>query len=47
MLHEAEALLRRVAHVYLWPCNCRSMMGACRQSVYTCLRFSNDRDIGW
>lgn len=44
---EAEAILRRVDRVYLWPCNCRSMFGNCGGSVFTCLRFSNDRDRGW
>ena len=47
LLHEAEALIDRVAQIYLWPCNCRSMVGECRQSVYTCLRFDNDSGIGW
>jgi ferredoxin len=47
LLHEAEALLDRVTHIYLMPCNCRSMMQKCTQSVFTCLRFENDRGIGW
>ncbi len=47
LLHEAEALVEKVAHIYLWPCNCRSMMGRCTKNVYTCIRFSNKRDIGW
>ena len=47
LLHEAEALLDCVRHIYLMPCNCRSMMQACTQSIYTCLRFENDRDVGW
>jgi ferredoxin len=47
LLQEAEALLDRVTHIYLMPCNCRSMMQKCTQSVYTCLRFENDRGIGW
>ena len=47
LLHEAESLIDRVGHVYLFPCNCRSMMKRCRQSVYTCLRFTNDRGLGW
>ena len=47
LLHEAEALIEDVAHVYLWPCNCRAMMGSCRKPIYTCLRFSNNRDLGW
>jgi Pyruvate/2-oxoacid:ferredoxin oxidoreductase delta subunit len=47
LLHEAEALIERVDHIYLWPCDCRSMMGSCKKTVYTCLRFSNSRNIGW
>lgn len=45
--HEAEMLIDRVEQVYLWPCNCRSMIGRCRNPIYTCLRFSNNRGIGW
>ena len=47
LLHESESLLDRVEHVYLLPCNCRSMMQRCDQSVYTCLRFDNHRNLGW
>ena len=47
LLKEAEALLDRVTHIYLMPCNCRSMMQKCTQSVFTCLRFENDRGVGW
>ena len=47
LLHEAEALLDLAMHIYLVPCNCRSMMQKCTHSVYTCLRFENDRGIGW
>lgn len=47
LLHEAESLLDRAEHVYLWPCNCRAMMGQCKKPVYNCLRFTNARDIGW
>ena len=47
LLHEAEELLDRAEHIYLWPCNCRAMMGRCPQSLYTCLRFDNDRGLGW
>ena len=47
LLHEAEALLERVERIYLWPCNCRSMMERCNRPVNTCLRFENDRDLGW
>jgi len=47
LLHEAEALIDSVGHVYLWPCNCRAMMANCQKPIYTCLRFSNNRDLGW
>ena len=47
LLPEAEALLDRVTHIYLMPCNCRSMIQKCTQSVYTCLRFEDDRGVGW
>ena len=47
LLPEAIALIDQADHVYLWPCNCRSMMGHCAKNVYTCLRFSNHRDAGW
>jgi len=47
LLPEAEALIDKADNIYLWPCNCRSMMGHCPKNVYTCLRFSNHRDVGW
>jgi len=47
LLHESEALLDRVDHVYLLPCNCRSMIQRCDRTVYTCLRFDNYRNLGW
>jgi Pyruvate/2-oxoacid:ferredoxin oxidoreductase delta subunit len=47
LLNEAEALLELATRIFLMPCNCRSMMSECTQSVYTCLRFENDRDVGW
>ena len=47
LLEEAEALLERADHIYLWPCNCRAMIKQCNQTVYTCLRFDNDRGLGW
>lgn len=47
LLPEADALLDRVEHIYLWPCNCRAMIEGCRHSRSTCLRFENDRGIGW
>ncbi len=47
LLEEADALLNRVESVYLWPCNCRAMAKRCDNTVYTCLRFDNDRGLGW
>jgi Pyruvate/2-oxoacid:ferredoxin oxidoreductase delta subunit len=47
LLGEAEALVARAEHVYLWPCDCREMMGRCRKPSSVCLRFENDRDLGW
>ena len=47
LLNEVEALFKRISKFYLWPCNCRAMIGNCRQSEFTCIRFSNDREIGW
>ena len=47
LVDEAEAILAAQAHVYLWPCDCRSIVGACRKPMYACLRFDNDRGVGW
>jgi Pyruvate/2-oxoacid:ferredoxin oxidoreductase delta subunit len=47
LLEEAEEMLRSLSRVYLWPCNCRAMWGNCSHSHAVCLRFENDRDIGW
>jgi ferredoxin len=47
LLNEAEALLELAMHIYLMPCNCRSMMNKCTRSVFTCLRFESDRGVGW
>jgi Pyruvate/2-oxoacid:ferredoxin oxidoreductase delta subunit len=47
LLPEAEAVIDRVEHVYLWPCNCRAMMSGCDKPVNTCLRFDNNRGVGW
>ena len=47
LLDEADALLDRVESIYLWPCNCRAMAKRCDHTVYTCLRFDNDRGLGW
>jgi Pyruvate/2-oxoacid:ferredoxin oxidoreductase delta subunit len=47
LLAEADALVDRAEQIYLWPCNCRAMMKGCNKTVYTCLRFTNDRGLGW
>ena len=47
LLHEAEAILRAQEHVYLWPCDCRSIVSKCRKPMDVCLRFDNDRGVGW
>ena len=47
LMDEALALIDRVPHIYLWPCNCRAMMKGCRKAELVCLRFSNDRNLGW
>ena len=30
---------QRQAHIYLWPCDCRAIIGACRKPANVCLRF--------
>ena len=47
LLDEAEQLIREAPAIYLWPCNCRAMWGRCEKSHSVCLRFGNERDIGW
>ena len=47
LLHEAEAIVAAQDHVYLWPCDCRSIVGKCRKPKDVCLRFENDRGLGW
>ncbi len=47
LLAEAEQLIREAPAIYLWPCNCRAMWGNCEKSHAVCLRFGNDREIGW
>jgi Pyruvate/2-oxoacid:ferredoxin oxidoreductase delta subunit len=47
LLDEALALIQKVSHIYLWPCNCRAMMQGCRKPGFVCLRFDNDRNLGW
>ena len=33
LLPEAEALIDKAGNIYLWPCNCRSMMGRCEKNI--------------
>jgi len=47
LLDEALELIQKVSHVYLWPCNCRAMMQRCGKPVFVCLRFTNNRNLGW
>ena len=47
LLQEAEAIVAAQDHVYLWPCDCRSIVGKCRKLKDVCLRFNNDRGLGW
>lgn len=47
LLEEAYEVLDSAEHVYLWPCNCRAMIQACRKPIYTCLRFDNSQGQGY
>jgi Pyruvate/2-oxoacid:ferredoxin oxidoreductase delta subunit len=47
LLDEAFEVLDQVERIYLWPCNCRSMIQACNKPVYTCLRFHNNKGQGF
>jgi Pyruvate/2-oxoacid:ferredoxin oxidoreductase delta subunit len=47
LLHEAEAIVAAQDHIYLWPCDCRSLVDKCRKPRDVCLRFDNDRGLGW
>jgi Pyruvate/2-oxoacid:ferredoxin oxidoreductase delta subunit len=47
LLNEALAVIDRVPHVYLWPCNCRAMIRGCDKPTFVCLRFNNSRNLGW
>jgi Pyruvate/2-oxoacid:ferredoxin oxidoreductase delta subunit len=46
LLPEAEAVIAAEEHVYLWPCDCRAIVGSCDQPRDVCLRFDNDRGLG-
>jgi Pyruvate/2-oxoacid:ferredoxin oxidoreductase delta subunit len=47
LLEEAEAIVAAQDHIYLWPCDCRSIVSKCRKPMDVCLRFTNDRGLGW
>ena len=47
LLAEAEAIIAAQERIYLWPCDCRSVVGKCRKPMDVCLRFENDRGLGW
>jgi Pyruvate/2-oxoacid:ferredoxin oxidoreductase delta subunit len=47
LLDEAEAIVAAQDHIFLWPCDCRSIVGKCRKPKDVCLRFENDRGLGW
>ena len=51
LLDEVEAILLGQEHVYLFPCDCRAIMGRCRKPTLNCLRFEGPHghwhDLGW
>ena len=47
LLDEAEAVVSAQERVYLWPCDCRAIVSRCRKPMNVCLRFVNDRGLGW
>lgn len=47
LLDEARAIVAAQDHIYLWPCDCRSIVSRCRKPMHVCLRFENDRGLGW
>jgi Pyruvate/2-oxoacid:ferredoxin oxidoreductase delta subunit len=47
LVQEAEAIVAAQEHIYLWPCDCRSIVSHCRKPVNVCLRFTNRRGLGW
>ena len=46
LLPEAEAVIAAEEHVYLWPCDCRAIVGRCDKPLDVCLRFDNERGLG-
>ncbi len=47
LLGEAEAIVNAQDQIFLWPCDCRSIVSGCRKPTEVCLRFENDRGLGW
>ncbi len=51
LLDEVEEILLAQKHVYLYPCDCRAIMGRCRKPTLNCLRFEGPHghwhDLGW
>jgi Pyruvate/2-oxoacid:ferredoxin oxidoreductase delta subunit len=47
LLSEAEEVIAAEEHIYLFPCDCRAIVGLCRKPANACLRFDNDRGLGW
>ena len=41
-----RAVIAAEEHVYVWPCDCRAIVGGCDKPVDVCLRFDNDRGLG-
>jgi Pyruvate/2-oxoacid:ferredoxin oxidoreductase delta subunit len=47
LVNETMRLIDLAPAVYLWPCNCRLIARGCSKPVFVCLRFENDRGVGW
>ena len=51
LLDEVEQILLAQQHVYLYPCDCRAIMGRCHKPTLNCLRFEGPHghyhDLGW
>ena len=51
LFDEVEAILRAQEHIYLYPCDCRAIMGRCHKPTLNCLRFEGPHghyhDLGW
>ncbi|MGD0997085.1 MAG: 4Fe-4S dicluster domain-containing protein [Thermoleophilia bacterium] len=51
LLDEVEEILLAQENVYLFPCDCRAILGRCRKPTLNCLRFEGAHghwhDLGW